>query len=103
MRGLFKGLVPTVLTTAPFSALHYTFYRKLQGLVHEYVEPGMSTNFFCGTLAAMGATVLTHPGDVVRTRTQLGLGSSLGTIDTFKSITATQGLSGLMTGGLCSM
>lgn len=97
VRGLFKGLAPTVLTSAPFSAFHYTFYRKLQELVQGSTNPSMATNFFCGTLAAMGATVLTHPGDVVRTRTQLGFGS-LGALNTLKMIVETQGISGLMTG-----
>jgi len=28
--GLFRGLGPTVLTNAPFSALYYMFYKQLQ-------------------------------------------------------------------------
>lgn len=29
-RGLFRGVVPTVATNAPFSALYYMFYKGLQ-------------------------------------------------------------------------
>ncbi len=29
-RGLFRGVVPTVATNAPFSALYYMFYKNLQ-------------------------------------------------------------------------
>lgn len=29
-RGLFWGVVPTVATNAPFSALYYMFYKHLQ-------------------------------------------------------------------------
>ena len=30
LSGLFRGLGPTVLTNAPFSALYYMFYKQLQ-------------------------------------------------------------------------
>lgn len=29
--GVFRGVVPTVLTNAPFSALYFMFYSGLQG------------------------------------------------------------------------
>ena len=35
--------------------------------------PSTAANFIAGTVAAVGATLLTQPADVVRTRVQLGL------------------------------
>lgn len=102
LRGLFSGLAPTVLTTAPFSALHYAFYRNLQSMfrTHDQEQLSMSVNFACGTLSAMGATVLTQPTDVIRTRTQLGMGAGgrWGLFATMQGVVASQGLQGLMTG-----
>lgn len=100
VKGLFSGLVPTVMTTAPFSALHYMFYRELQSITQDVNIPTAGKNFVCGSISAVGATVLTHPADVIRTRTQLGMGStgSWGLIGTYRSIVATQGVQGLLTG-----
>ncbi|GMH36124.1 hypothetical protein BSKO_03992 [Bryopsis sp. KO-2023] len=100
IRGMFSGLAPTILTSAPFSAFHYMFYRELQSVFQNPERPTAGVNFFCGTLAAMGATVLTHPADVVRTRTQLGLGAKgrWASLATFKSICTTQGARGFSIG-----
>lgn len=33
--GLYRGLVPTVVTNAPFSALYYMFYIQMQRLIQK--------------------------------------------------------------------
>ena len=89
--GLFRGLWPTVLTNAPFSALYYMIYTKLKvvlGSWHSNNNTGWNStavNFVSGVCAATAATLLTQPTDVVRTRMQLGLpgaakGDALGTL-----------------------
>ncbi|KAF5825299.1 mitochondrial carrier domain-containing protein, partial [Dunaliella salina] len=70
-KGLFKGLLPTMLTNAPFSALYYMFYSGLKDKLSGQERPQAVVNFSSGVVAAMGATVFTQPADVVRTRMQV--------------------------------
>eukprot|EP00882_Tetradesmus_deserticola_P013472 GHRQ01014304.1.p1 GENE.GHRQ01014304.1~~GHRQ01014304.1.p1 ORF type:complete len:272 (+),score=97.70 GHRQ01014304.1:479-1294(+) len=76
-RGLFRGLWPTVLTNAPFSALYYMLYTQLkQAIGGSELGGGLppaTVNFVSGVCAATAATLLTQPSDVVRTRMQLGI------------------------------
>lgn len=89
--GLFRGLWPTVLTNAPFSALYYMMYTQLRGVLAGVgrERPGSGggdcgslhptlVNFLSGVCAATAATLLTQPSDVVRTRIQLGLPGTAG-------------------------
>lgn len=75
LAGLYRGLGPTVLSNAPFSALYYTFYTRLQAKLSPDRKPSTAINFVSGTIAAVAATLITQPADVVRTRVQLGLSS----------------------------
>ncbi|GFR44914.1 hypothetical protein Agub_g5998, partial [Astrephomene gubernaculifera] len=76
MRGLFQGVWPTVLTNAPYSALYYMFYTRLKEGLSGEGRPQAAVNFTSGVAAAVAATLLTQPADVVRTRMQLGLGTA---------------------------
>lgn len=80
--GLFRGLMPTVLTNAPFSALYYMIYTKLKVSLSAWQSNrsegsggwnSTAINFVSGVCAATAATLMTQPTDVVRTRMQLGL------------------------------
>eukprot|EP00210_Caulerpa_lentillifera_P004486 g4280.t1 len=107
LRGLFRGVVPTFLSNAPFSALHYMIYRRMQNYVYGGVEnaqqqrqQSIGKNFVCSTVAAATATLLTQPADVVRTRIQLGMGST-GTftaLTTLRDVFIGQGLHGVTLG-----
>ncbi|KAI8475689.1 MAG: mitochondrial carrier domain-containing protein [Monoraphidium minutum] len=74
-RGLFRGLGPTVLANAPFSALYYMFYTRIKHALAEEGRPQVAVNLVSGLIGATAATLLTQPSDVVRTRVQLGLGT----------------------------
>lgn len=76
VRGLFRGLGPTVAANAPFSALYYSFYSRLRVQFADAGAPAAASNFGAGLLAAAAATVLTQPADMVRTHMQLGLGGN---------------------------
>ncbi|KXZ42171.1 hypothetical protein GPECTOR_191g303 [Gonium pectorale] len=78
VRGLFRGVWPTVLTNAPYSGLYYMFYTRLKEGLSGEGRPQAAVNFASGVVAAVAATLLTQPADVVRTRMQLGVGVGLG-------------------------
>lgn len=106
LRGMYRGLGPTVLSNAPFSALYYLFYTRLQDRLSSGDRPTMTVNFASGTVAAVAATLLTQPADVVRTRMQLGLASataaggagSVSTVQVLRHVASTQGVQGLLAG-----
>lgn len=60
--GLFRGLGPTVLTNAPFSAAYYMMYTRLKGWLTEEGRPTVAVNFVSGVAAATAATLLTQVG-----------------------------------------
>ncbi len=102
-RGLFRGLIPTIMTTGPFSGLYYMFYVRLkEGLAAEG-RPQLLVNFASGVAASVAATLLTQPFDVVRTRVQLSRSSSgtppLGLLATMKQALG-QGPASLFVGTL---
>lgn len=53
------------------AALYYMFYSNLKDRLSSQERPQAVVNFTSGTVAAVAATVLTQPADVVRTRMQV--------------------------------
>ena len=71
--------------------------------------PSTAANFIAGTVAAVGATLLTQPADVVRTRVQLGLAvaagggsgaARVGMLQLLRAIGREQGMQGLLAGAV---
>ncbi|KAK9864781.1 hypothetical protein WJX84_009508 [Apatococcus fuscideae] len=101
LKGLFRGLGPTVLTNAPFSALYYLFFTRLKDRLAQAGPPSPAANFAAGAVAAVAATFLTQPTDVLRTRLQLTSSAGPQTLGSFATIAAIfrgQGVRGLWAG-----
>lgn len=62
-------------------------------------KPSTVVNLASGTMAAVAASLLTQPTDVIRTRMQLGLADrKLGATAVMRSVLARDGASGLLAG-----
>ena len=74
-RGLFSGLVPTILRDAPNSGLYICFYHTIKpsimSLHDTYHTPITLLNLLTGIIAGISATFLTHPFDMIKTQMQL--------------------------------
>ncbi|XP_034180661.1 mitochondrial glycine transporter isoform X1 [Osmia lignaria lignaria] len=75
VRGLSRGLVPTLLRDAPFSGLYLMFYTQLKSIAIEADslcdKSLVPVHFSCGILAGIFASIITQPADVIKTKIQL--------------------------------
>lgn len=91
-KGLTSGLIPTLLRDAPFSGIYLMMYTSIKKCVpNQYwtttttitTESDSSSTtttnaafvpyirFSCGILAGLGASLITQPADVIKTKMQL--------------------------------
>ena len=84
-RGLFSGLVPTILRDAPNSGLYICFYHTIKpsimSLHDAYNTPITLLNLLTGIIAGISATFLTHPFDMIKTQMQLNSADEGGVCD----------------------
>ena len=78
-RGLFSGLIPTILRDAPNSGLYICIYHSIKptimGLSTEnHHIPVTLLNLLTGITAGVTATFITHPFDMIKTQMQLNNG-----------------------------
>ncbi len=76
LRGLTCGLLPTIMRDAPFSGIYYMILMELK----YYHHPGLSqagNTFTSGIIAGSLASVIIHPADVVKTKYELVINSSI--------------------------
>lgn len=101
LRGLTKGLGPTLVRDVPFSGLYLMFYEQLKTWVPEEVSGTQSSaavHFSCGLVAGLLASLVTQPADVIKTRLQLSSGSGLRLTGAVLQIYRDRGLGGFTTG-----
>ncbi|CAL1604740.1 unnamed protein product [Knipowitschia caucasica] len=99
VRGFYRGYVASLLTYIPNSAVWWPFY-------HFYAEqlsriapsdcPHLVLQAVAGPLAAVTASTVTNPMDVVRARVQVEGRSSV--VETFKQLVSEEGVWGLTKG-----
>lgn len=101
LRGVTKGLGPTLVRDVPFSGLYLMFYEQLKTLVPEEVtrtQSSAAVHFSCGLMAGLLASLVTQPADVIKTRLQLSSGSGLRLTGAVLEIYRDRGLGGFTTG-----
>lgn len=69
MRGLYRGLMATIIRDAPFSGLYLAFYTHMKSNVFHGSGSVRSTTV-SGLCAGSLAALITHPADVIKTRVQ---------------------------------
>jgi len=106
-KGLFSGIVPTILRDAPFSGLNLLLFMKAREFTAALAEKhGREVSSYdtlmCGAFAGGFATFLTQPPDVLRTRLQIqrNLDRNIKPMVTFSTIIAEKGLKGLYVGAV---
>lgn len=75
VRGLYRGMVPTLIRDVPFSGLYVLIYTRLRDSWADKFPhlPVYGVHFSSGVVAGVLATSLVHPADVVKTRMQLAI------------------------------
>ncbi|KAG6976705.1 hypothetical protein JG688_00001103 [Phytophthora aleatoria] len=75
VRGLYRGMVPTLIRDVPFSGLYVLIYTRLRDSWTEKFShlPVYGVHFSSGVVAGVLATSIVHPADVVKTRMQLAI------------------------------
>lgn len=76
-RGLYRGMIPTLVRDVPFSGLYVLIYTRLKRRLEDQFAgsgvPNYGLHFTSGVVAGVMATTVVHPADVVKTRMQLSI------------------------------
>lgn len=112
VRGLFKGLLPTVMRDAPFSSIYWTVYESYKRF-YGITQPEFLQAFIGGGVSGCIAASITCPFDVIKTHQQIEFGEKFlynangtergkkpltGTFQTMKNILRTAGVRGFFAG-----
>ncbi|XP_010259426.1 PREDICTED: nicotinamide adenine dinucleotide transporter 1, chloroplastic [Nelumbo nucifera] len=106
VRGMYRGLSPTVLALLPNWAVYFTMYEQLKGLL--YTDDGnhqlsVGANMIAAAGAGAATTIATNPLWVVKTRFQTqgtrgGVVPYRGTLSALRRIAHEEGIRGLYSG-----
>nr|ODN94497.1 solute carrier family 25, member 38 [Cryptococcus depauperatus CBS 7855] len=72
IKGFFQGFTATAARDAPYAGIYLVFYEKCKEFVEKVPGiPNAALHSGSGIMAAMLATVMTSPADVIKTRMQV--------------------------------
>lgn len=108
VRGLFKGLLPTIMRDAPFSSIYWTSYESYKRF-YGITQPEFLQAFIGGGISGCIAAFITCPFDVIKTHQQIEFGEKFlysangkkqltGSLQTMMNILRTAGISGFYAG-----
>lgn len=104
VRGLYRGVCPTMWGILPYAGLKFFVYETLKGNLPEDSRSSLSGKLVCGAAAGVVGQTLTYPLDVVRRQMQVQSENALvgaqykGTVDGLISIARGQGWKQLFAG-----
>ncbi|XP_008451527.2 nicotinamide adenine dinucleotide transporter 1, chloroplastic isoform X1 [Cucumis melo] len=106
VRGMYRGLAPTVLALLPNWAVYFTIYGQLKtflGSDDEHCQLSIGANMMAASGAGAATTIATNPLWVVKTRLQTqGMKSGVlpyrNTVSALKRIASEEGIRGLYSG-----
>ncbi|KAF5815334.1 putative mitochondrial carrier domain protein [Helianthus annuus] len=71
MRGLYRGVGPTLIGILPYAGLKFYIYEELKSRVSEENQRSIMMRLSCGALAGLFGQTFTYPLDVVRRQMQV--------------------------------
>lgn len=71
VRGLYRGIGPTLIGILPYAGLKFYIYEKLKRHVPEEHQKSILMRLSCGALAGLFGQTFTYPLDVVRRQMQV--------------------------------
>ncbi|EFJ14794.1 hypothetical protein SELMODRAFT_156440 [Selaginella moellendorffii] len=99
IRGLYRGLCPTLYGILPYAGLKFYLYESLQGHLSSEHENSLFAKLACGAVAGLVGQTFTYPLDVVRRQMQVQPAPASGTqekafkgtLDALSSVVRNQG------------
>ncbi|OEL26123.1 Mitochondrial substrate carrier family protein B [Dichanthelium oligosanthes] len=103
LKGLYRGMAPSLYGIFPYSGLKFYFYEKMKSHVPEERRKDIIAKLGCGSVAGLLGQTITYPLDVVRRQMQVqALSSSSlvgrGTFESLVMIAKQQGWRQLFSG-----